>query len=413
VTLVRPSRQTLHRTIEQPGAIEAFEQTPIYAKIAGYVLKVHVDIGDRVRKDDLLAQLWVPEMVEELKRKESLIGQAQAAIEQARKILAAAEANIKSAQALVREARSARRQAQAEYERYQSQFSRFEQAAKKGVIESDALDESRFRRAAAQAALDVVEAKINSAEALEIESEAKRDKAQADVHVALALLKVAQADRDQMKATLDYANLSAPFDGVVTRRSVDTRHFVQPAAASSGESLFVVAQMDPVRIFVDVPEADASLVSDGALAVVRVQALQGQEFAGKVTRSSWSLDPKARTLRTEIDLPNPQGRLRPGMYANATIRIENPNALTLPASALVTQGEQTFCFRVEGGKAIRTPIRIGMRSGKVVEVIRKQSGAAKPGEENRWEDWTGEEEIVAADAASLRDGQEVIVSRNP
>src|SRR5262249_43573660 len=249
-------------------------QTPIYAKIAGYVLKVHGDIGDRVRKDDLLAQLWVPEMVEELKRKESLIGQAQAAIEQARKILAAAEANIKSAQALVREARSARRQAQAEYERYQSQFSRFEQAAKKGVIESDALDESRFRRAAAQAALDVVEAKINSAEALEIESEAKRDKAQADVHVALALLKVAEADRDQMKATLDYANLSAPFDGVVTRRSVDTRHFVQPAAASSGESLFVVAQMDPVRIFVDVPEADASLVSDGALAVVRVQALQ-------------------------------------------------------------------------------------------------------------------------------------------
>src|SRR5205814_549418 len=168
------------------------------------------------------------------------------------------KAKYESAKAQVREAEAGLGRVQAEYEFYDTQYKRFESASTGQVIARGYTDEPRLRRDSARAAIGETQAKINSAKALEIESAALRDKAEVDVSVAKAHLEVAEADRDQMRATLDYARLPAPFDGVVTARGVDIGHFVQPAAgsASKGEPLFVVAQIDPVRICVDVPEAD-------------------------------------------------------------------------------------------------------------------------------------------------------------
>src|SRR5262249_41622385 len=151
------------------------------------------------------------------------------------------------------------------------------------------------------------------------ESAAKLGKARADIAVAEAHLQVAKQNRDQAKTLLQYAKLTAPFDGVVTRRNVATDHFVQPATGTKAEPLFVIERRDIVRIFVEVPEADTGWVNKGAAARIRVQALQGQEFAGQVTRTSYSLDRTARTLVAEIDLPNSKDQLRPGMYVLATI----------------------------------------------------------------------------------------------
>src|SRR5262249_4125271 len=147
---------------------------------------------------------------------------------------------------------------------------------------------------------------------------------------------------------LNYAKITAPYAGVVIKRNVNTRDFFQPAAGGSkGEPLFVVARMDPVRIFVDVPETDAVWVTKGDRARVRVRGLPGEEFEGQVTRSTWAVDPKARTLRTEIDVKNPGGRLRHDMFARAVLTVEHRDTWTLPATALLTQDEQTVCFRVE------------------------------------------------------------------
>ncbi len=403
VSLVKP----LRKTIEQPGTIEAFQQTPVYAKIAGYVEKVHKDIGERVREGDLLAELSVPEMVEDLKRKEARVVQAKAGVQQAKKTLAAAAANVNSAKAQVREAQAGRQVAQAEYERFKLQHSRLEGAT--GVVQKDAVDEARFRRDAAGATVVQAEAKIKSAEALQFESEAKRDKAEADITAAEANLEVVKADRDQTKALLGYAKIPAPFDGIVTRRSVDKGHFVQPAASSGsrGEPLFEVVQKDIMRVFVDVPEADAVLVHRGDPVRVHVQALRGQDFKGEITRTSWSLDTKTRTLRAEIDLRNPEEKLRPGMYAYATITAAKANVWRLPATAVVTRGERSFCYRVENGRAVRMLVQVGTRDGQHVEVWKKQSKTPKPGEEAVLEDFTGSEEIVGSNAATLTDGQAV------
>src|SRR5207244_13506661 len=108
ITMVKPQRKTLHRTVELPGTVQAFQETPLYAKIAGYVKKWNKDIGAAVNEGEILAELWVPEVVAALERKEALVKQAEAGVEQARKTFAAALAAVKSAEAQVKEAMSAR-----------------------------------------------------------------------------------------------------------------------------------------------------------------------------------------------------------------------------------------------------------------------------------------------------------------
>jgi multidrug efflux pump subunit AcrA (membrane-fusion protein) len=408
VTLVKPVRKTLTHRIDQPGEIQAFEQTPMYAKISGYVAKVNKDIGDRVVEGEVLAELSVPELDEELSQKEALVVQARARVEQAKKLLGAAEAALLYADARVKEAVASRPRADADLQRSQSQYERLKTTT--AVLAREVLEETRLGYEVARAAVIEVEAKIKSAEAAKAESEAKRATAGTDVSVAEANLGVAQTEQRRVAELVKYTKLRAPYPGVVTKRSIDPGHFLQSSASSGnkGEAAFVVARLDPVRIFVDTPENEAVLVKDEMRADVRVQALKGRLFKGAVKRSAWALDPKSRTLRTEIDLPNPDGRLRPGMYAFATITVEHANVFTVPASAVVTQGEQTFCYRVEGDKAVRMAVLTGLRDQHSVEVARKP----KPGKDGEWEDFTGTEEIIA-NPAGVTDGQIVTISANP
>src|SRR5262249_16000933 len=162
----------------------------------------------------------------------------------------------------------------------------------------------------------------------------------------------------------------------------------QPSTGGKADPVFVVAQTNTVRIFVDVPETDATLVKDGTPAVVSVQALRGEEFHGAVKRSARALDGKGgRTLPTELDLHNPDGRLWPGMYVTSTILIDRANFL-IPTAAVVTSGDKSYCVLAEGGKARRTPVRLGVRDGQMVEVLKKKT----PGKDGTWVDITGDEE---------------------
>ncbi|MCI0464494.1 MAG: efflux RND transporter periplasmic adaptor subunit [Gemmataceae bacterium] len=419
VTTVRPEQKPLRRVIEQPAHVEAFEETPLFARISGYIQKVHVDIGDRVkgpRSDNqgkqvepgqVLAELWVPEMEEELRQKEALVLQAQAEVEQAAAALEAADAHVATAQAMVLEAEAGRDRAQANYERWQSESKRVAGLVQGKIIDEQVGDETLNQFKAAAAARKEVEAKVRSAEATAKESEAKRNKAKADLAAAKARVQVAQAEEGRFSALLEYSKVRAPYDGVITSRTIHTGHYLN---GTGTKPLFVIARIDIVRIMVDVPEADAMYISDGVPARIRCQMIKDQEFDGKVTRSSWSLDAKARTLRTQIDLPNAQGRLRPGMYAYVTFNAELPSRFTLPASAVITQGGEACCYRVESGKAVRTPVKVGVRDGQLVQVLKKRNGSANSGKPAVWEDFTGKEEVALTSAGSLSDGQPVIVA---
>jgi len=386
VTAVKPERKTVRRAIAQPGQIEANQQTAVYAKVAGFVDAVLRDRGDEVEMGQTLAVVAVPEMDEELAQKEALVAQARAELERAQKTVAAADARLALADALL--------------ERWKAESERLQKLIKGKGVEQQTLDETRYQLEAARAGRD--------------EGLANRDRGQADVRVAQARLQVAQAERRRLEALVDYAIIKAPFAGVVNRRNISKGDFVQPIAGSRGEPLFVILDMDPVRIFVDVAESDAVWVAKGTPARVRVPAWPGREFEAKVERSAWGLDPRSRTLRVEIDVPNPRGELRSGMYAYATIDVEGRDALALPASAVVTEGDvnvgyQNFCYIIEDGRVKRTRIEIGARNDQLVEVLKKRVAGANNGDEPRWADFTGTE-AVAAQTTGLRDGQSVEVN---
>lgn len=169
---------------------------------------------------------------------------------------------------------------------------------------------------------------------------------------------------------------------------------------------------DRVRVFLDVPEADAISVHDGALASIRIPVLNDREFTGRVAGSAWSLEPGQRTLRTEIDFDNPRELLRPGMYAHASIPAEQPDTFSLPSSAVLIRDGQSFCYCAEQGKVVKTVIRIGAREGDRVEVLKKRSLRKPAGGTDRWEDLTGKEIIVVSNPGELTDGQAIQVARD-
>ena len=391
VAAARPARKTLRLESVQPGQIEAFEQTPLFAKLPAYVEKLHVDIGDRVEAGQILVDLFLPELRDELRQKEAAVAQAQAEIELAAAAVRAAEAAVATAQANVRLMEAGNIRAEADVTRWQSQYARISQLVAGGSLDRKLEDETRDSLKAAEAARGEALAKVEAAKATAVQSQADLAKAKAAEAVARARTGNTKADRSRVKALLRYTKIRAPYAGVVTERNVNRGDFVQPASTMTARPLLSVARADIVRIFVDVPEMESPWVEAGRSGYVSVQALPDR-IVGKVARTSWALGAN-RTLRTELDLANPDGLLRPGMYATAHIVLqERPDAWVLPLSAIVREGKQAFCWTVQDGRAVRAPLSLGLQVGNEVEVV---SGLK------------GEEAVIQAPGQSLQDGQAV------
>ena len=186
-----------------------------------------------------------------------------------------------------------------------------------------------------------------------------------DVDAAKAKYESAKAAMERLKVLVDYATICAPFSGVITQRWADPGAMIQAAGTSMNAMAIVkIASMDKVRIRVDVPESEVTMVKVGTKAKVAVRELPEQEFDGKVARYGVALEQNTRTMQTEIDLPNPKHTLRPGMFAKVTLQFAaKKNALTIPAAAIITEKNQTFVYCVEQGIAKRKLVVIGTDDG--------------------------------------------------
>jgi membrane fusion protein (multidrug efflux system) len=207
---------------------------------------------------------------------------------------------------------------------------------------------------------------------------------------------VARAKLQRTRTLLQYARITAPFAGVITARFVDPGAFI-PAATSgtSAQSAALVTLMDVsrLRVQVFVPEAEVPFITNGVPVHVTVEELPGRTFSGSVTRFAYALDEATKTMLTEIELPNPKGDLRPGMYASVQLEVEHkPEALLLPAAAVLAEKAGTFVFLVADGKAKKTPVRIGFSDGVNVEI----TAGVEPGQP-----------VILARNQTLNDGQAV------
>jgi HlyD family secretion protein len=392
VIAAKPARKSLQLFSTQPARLEAIESTPIHSKLAGYVSQVLVDIGDVVEKDKPLVKLSAPELAAEHQQKLALLDQAKAGEVQAQAAVRAAQAGLKTSEAKVSEAKAAIARTDADVTRWQSESARVEELAASGAVNKQLVDEAKQKLAAAQAARSEVQAAVASAEAAAAQAQAEVEKSQADVTAAAAQVKVAESAAEQANVMLQYLELKAPYAGVVTERKVDTGHFVQPAGSGAGP-LFILNRTDIVRVFVAIPEIEVGQIDRIIDATIQVQALGGDAIEAQVKRASWALDQGSRSLVAVIDLPNADGRLRPGMYATARLLLaERADVLTLPAAAVVRKEKDAFCFRVDGGKVVQTPIQLGIKVGDDWEIAGGLSG---------------DETIALNKAATLKDGQPV------
>jgi HlyD family secretion protein len=393
VEVVPPERHTVQRTVGEPGQLQAYETTPIHAKIAGYVKNWTVNIGYEIKKGQVLAELYVPEVEADLQEKRAAVEQAQAKKAQTEAAVKVAQAAVASAVARVTEVQAGVKRAEADLTRWQQEYRRIEQLFNERAQTGTLLDETRSKLHSAEASADEVRAKVKSAESAQSEAQAELDKARSDVVAAAASIDVARSEARHAEAMLGYTKIEAPYDGIITRRNVDTGQLTRPG--SDAPPLFIAARTDIVTIVVDLPEMYSTDVNPGDGALVELQAMKGRTVEGKVTRTAWALDPKTRTIRTEIDIPNPGGKLRPGLYAYATVIVEeHRDVLTVPTTAIIQEKDKAFCVTAVDGKAVRRPIGTGLTDGTRTEVV---SGLE------------GRELVVKANAASLSDGQAVKV----
>jgi RND family efflux transporter MFP subunit len=221
--------------------------------------------------------------------------------------------------------------------------------------------------------------------------------AKQDVDVAKAAADGAKHLRDTRFTLLSYTRVDAPFDGTITARFADPGALIQAAVGSASQStpLYTIMSIDTVRVYVSVPQEDAPLALPGVPATLNIKELPGSEFKGAITRATEALDPTTRTLLVEIDLPNKNHRLQPGMYVTATLYLAQHNqALALPPAAILSEdgGKHKAVFVVEEGHARKVPIKTGIDDGIWVEVM---------------DGLTGNEDVIVVGRSNVQDGQPV------
>lgn len=355
VEVVKPERATMSRRLDVPGTVEAWEQADLYAKVSGYVQDVLVDIGDPIKKDQVLAVIDVPEMSLELAEAEAQWSAQKAA-------LAAAEAKVVQARKMLEVTQSQRERWNAELALKEVTFQRRQELYAAQAIPEQQFDEARAERDVAKAELGIAEAKVAAAESDVSGAEATREVSAAQVEVAASRIA-------KLKTLMEYARIVAPFDGVVTKRLMDRGALVQAATSSRTTPLFTVQRIDTVRVIIEVPESDLAFVQAGMTVRLTPFGQKEGSIEGKVSRAASALNPATRTMRTQIDLPNPDGRLLHGMYMQAVLELDpRENALTIPATALLTEGKNQFVYTVKEEKAERTPVKIGLDDGIRLEV---------------------------------------------
>jgi RND family efflux transporter MFP subunit len=340
VAAVRASGSTM--SVTWPGTTEAFAQANIYARASGYISKRNVDIGSRVKAGDLLVEITAPEVEHQIAQAEGTLAQLEAALQQAK-------ANRDLAQVT---------------------WDRDAPLVKEGWVTKQQGDTDRLNLEAREAAVAV---------------------AQANVVAQQAQLKVLNQQKD-------YQSVVAPFDGVVTQRNIDIGSLVQ-ADAASGTFLFTLMHSDILRIQLYVPQDEAFGVAPGVEAVVRVPELPGRDFPGTVTRIADALQPGTRTLLTEIDVPNPDRALTPGVYCTVELKIPRKTpSLIVPSDAIIFNSAGLSVAVVENGVARFHKITVARDFGTTVEV----TAGVKDGDQ-----------VILNPAVNLTDGQKVHIRQGP
>ena len=322
VLVIHATRSAASSEILLPGQIEAVRETTIYARTSGYLKRWLVDIGDGVKAGQLLAEIDSPEVDMQLE-------QARATLEQVNASLQQAEATLEQTRAQLSNAEANEAMADLTMKRYEPL---------RGTNAVTAQDFSQK------------ETDVKTTHAAVVAGRAAIVSDQAKVAAAHANVTAAQADMRRLEVLKSFELVTAPFDGTITLRQTEAGALITAGSGTAGQPLFHIARTDPVRVFIDVPQAYAGSIKTGQEAKLLVREFPGNAYVGKVARTAGAIDIASRTLHTEIHVPNPGGELLTGTYAQVKINIVHDQPeLILPGSALVVNAEGTQLALVKDG----------------------------------------------------------------
>lgn len=375
VEVVKPKRGGMEHTTNQPGTVRAFDFAELFAKVSGYVKdNLKVDRGSRVKMGDPLVELYVPELAAAVEQAKAQVVRAGAAVEQAKARVTTAEEKIKAQLAFEKEA-EAKWQAAVAWRQYRDkQYHRISELVQRQAVEERLKDEAKDEFEKAMADEYAAVAGKETAKAQVAEARAELAQAKADLAGAMADVKVSQATLDKEQALENYTHIKSPYDGVVIFRGegVHKGAFIRSADQGGDQPMLTVARDDLMRTVILVPDRDVPYCDIGDPAIVTVDALNDREFKGVVSRIAESEDLNDRTMRVEVDLPNPSHVLRDGMYGRAEIILEKATThLTIPSTAIMdrdSEGKGTVEV-VRDGKMYRQQVVIGRDTGTLAEII--------------------------------------------
>lgn len=320
VEVVTPQVVSGSRSLALPGSVQPLEETTLYPRANGYVRKWLVDMGDKVTEGQVLAEIDTPELAQEISQARAQLAQAKAQLVQAR----------------------------ANRDLSKSVLERYEQLVPAGVASQQDLDQKR--------------------------GQAKVD--EANVTVAEASIRAQEANLSRLHELLSFSKIVAPFAGTVTSRSVERGALVSPG---NGSPLFKIAATDPIRVFVAVPQDVAPSVKPGQPAKVVVREFPSQPFEGTVARTAGALDSNTRTMSTEVRVPNPDGKLLAGMYAEVTLSLAVPHrTVEIPATALFNDSRGMRVAVVDAANKLHfVPITVERDTGATLQIATGLEGTER------------------------------------
>jgi RND family efflux transporter MFP subunit len=299
-------------TLRLPGETRGWYSSTIYARVNGYVAKWIADIGDRVKKDQVLATIDTPEL--------------DAQLEAAQAQLKASEAEVKVKEADMEFAKTTN-------ERWQG--------SPKGVVSDQEREDKKARYAGAVAQLNAARARVT----------------------------LDQANVDRLSFLTSYKQVTVPYEGVITERRVDIGDLVTAGSTTNTTPLYGIAQSKQIRVFVNVPQAASAEIGEGTRAQVTTSQYQNRTFEGKVTRTSKAINQLARTLRVEVDLANDDLALLPGMYVQVAFRLKPTSFVQVPASAMLFRGAGPQVAMIGADETVKfQDVTVARDNGKFVEI---------------------------------------------
>ncbi len=329
VSVIHPKPGSVRDELVLPGNVQAYTDSPIYARSSGYLKQWFVDIGGHVKAGQVLATIEAPEIDQQVRQAKASLQQSQAALDQALANQQQGKANEELARVTAE---------------------RWENLVKKGAVSRQENDQYQAQYQAQVANLNALEQAIAAAR---------------------SNIAAAEANLGRLQEMQSYETVKAPFDGIVTARNIDVGALINAGNGGPAQELFHMAATAKLRVYVSVPQVNSSAAAPGVKCYLTLTEFPGRKFSGELVRNSGAIDQATRTLLTEVDVDNASGELRPGAYAEVHLQIpEGSRSLIVPVSVLLFRSEGLRVGVVrDGNRAELIPVVLGKDYGNAVEVV--------------------------------------------